>query len=88
MFYLIGSSLVQRTPVPWNEDGISAPDGPVDGRDFIVSPIADNVSRFRVERVAGVAAGSELIDITLELTSPVSGGSVSLQTQVRVGGAL
>ena len=37
VFYLIGSSLVQRTPVPWNEDGISAPDGPVDGRDFIVS---------------------------------------------------
>lgn len=88
VFHLIGSSLVQRTPVPWNEDGISAPDGPVDGRDFITSEIAENVTRFRVERVAGVAGSEQLVDITLELTSPVSGEDVSLQTQVRVGGAL
>jgi len=88
VFHLIGDSLVQRTPVPWNEDGISTPDGPVDGRDFIVSTIAENVSRFRVERVEGVTGNQELVDITLELASPVSGEIVSLQTQVRVGGAL
>jgi hypothetical protein len=88
VFYLNGSTLMQRTPVPWNEDGISAPDGPVDGRDFITSDIADNVTRFRVERVAGLAGSQQLVDITLELTSPASGEMVSLQTQVRVGGAL
>ena len=88
VFHLIGDSLVQRTPVPWNEDGISIPDGPVDGRDFIVSTIAENVSRFRVERIAGVAGNRELVDITLELTSPATGEVVSLQTQVRLGGAL
>lgn len=88
VFHLIGSSLVQRTPVPWNEDGISTPDGPVDGRDFIVSTIAENVSRFRVERVAGIPGNQELVDITLELSSPVTGEVVSLQTQVRLGGAL
>lgn len=88
VFYLVGSDLVQRTPVPWNEDGISAPDGPVDGRDFVVSTIAESVSRFRVERVAGVANGHQLVDITLELTSPITGKFVTLQTQVRVGGAL
>ena len=88
VFYLNGSSLVQRTPVPWNADGISSPDGPVDGRDFIVSTIADNVSRFRVKRVAGVTGNRELVDLTLDLTSPVSGAVVSLRTQVRLGGAL
>ena len=88
VFYLSGSSLVQRTPVPWNQDGISAPDGPVDGRDFIVSTIADDITRFRVERVAGVTGSQELVDITLELTSPDTGETVSLQTQVRLGGAL
>jgi type II secretory pathway pseudopilin PulG len=88
VFHLSGSSLVQRTPVPWNEDGISAPDGPVDGRDFIVSTIADNVTRFRVERVAGIPGDQELVDITLELTSLDTGEVVSLQTQVRLGGAL
>ena len=88
VFYLNGNSLVQRTPVPWNEDGISSPDGPVDGRDFIVSIIADNVSRFRVERVAGVAGNWELVGLELDLTSPDTGAVVSLQTQVRLGGAL
>jgi len=88
VFYLNSGALMQRTPVPWNEDGISAPDGPVDGRDFIVSALADNVSRFRVERVEGVAGDEQLVDITLELTSPETGERVSLQTQVRVGGAL
>ncbi len=88
VFYIDGSSLMQRTPVPWNQDGISAPDGPVDGRDFIVSTIAENVTRFRVERVAGVPGNKALLDITLELTSPDTGEVVSLQSVVRLGGAL
>ena len=45
------------------------------------------MTRFRVERVDNGTAG-ELIDLTLELTDPVSGEFVSLQTQIRVGGAL
>jgi hypothetical protein len=84
VFHLNGSALVQRTPVPWDENGASG----ITGRDYITSDIADNVSRFRVERVAGVAGNNQLVDITLELTSPGSGEMVSLQTQVRVGGAL
>lgn len=88
VFYLDNGALMQRVPVPWNEDGIDTPDGPVDGRDFVASAIAENVTRFRVERVAGVSGGSQLIDLTLELTSPVSGEMVSLHTRVRVGGAL
>ena len=84
VFYMTGNALMQRTPVPWDASG----GGLVTGLDYIVEPIAGNVTRFRVERVAGVPGNQQLVDITLELTSPVSGESVSLQTQVRVGGAL
>ena len=74
VFHLNGSTLVQRTPVPWDENG----SGLVSGLDYIVEPVATNVSRFRVERVAGVAGNYQLVDITLELTSPASGEMVSL----------
>ncbi len=83
VFYLAGNSLIQRTPVPWDVDS----SGTVTGLDFIEEAIADNVTRLRVERVAQ-AGRSQVVDITLELTSPDSGESVSLQTRVRVGGAL
>lgn len=87
VYYLDGNTLVERMPARWDTDGISAPDGPVDGRDFVETPIASNVTRFRVERL--ITNGPiELIELTLELTEPVSGESVSLRTNVRVGGAL
>ena len=87
VFYLSSGSLVERMPAPWDTDGISVPDGPVDGRDFIESVIAENVTRFRVERLDNGSV-VEIIDLTLELTSPLTGETVSLQAQVRVGGAL
>ena len=87
VFYLSSGSLVERMPAPWDTDGISVPDGPVDGRDFIESVIADNVTRFRVERLDNGSV-VEIIELTLELTSPITGETVSLQAQVRVGGAL
>ena len=83
VFYLSGSTLKQRQPVPWDSDV----DGDVDGRDFIEAVIAENVSRFRVERLDN-GSTFEVIELTLELTSPLSGETVSLQAQVRVGGAL
>jgi prepilin-type N-terminal cleavage/methylation domain-containing protein len=87
VFYLDGSTLMERMPVPWNEDGISVPDGPVDGRDFVASTIADNVTRFRVERIAAASGTPQLVSIELELTGP-TGTVVNLETRVRVGGAL
>lgn len=86
VFYLDNDSLIERTPVPWNEDGISAPDGPVDGRDFVESVIAENVTLFRVERIAG-STNPQLVSLRLELTGP-SGQVVSMDARVRVGGAL
>ena len=87
VFYLVGDTLMERMPVPWNEDGISSPDGPVDGRDFVESAIAEDVTRFRVERLP-TSGSTQLVDITLELTGPESGETVSLHTRVRVSGAL
>ncbi len=86
VFYLDSDSLIERMPVPWNEDGISAPDGPVDGRDFVESVIAENVTLFRVERIAG-STQPQLLLLSLELTGP-SGQVISMDARVRVGGAL
>lgn len=84
VFYLVGGTLMQRTPVPWDENG----SGFVTGEDFIAESIAENVTRLRVERVPQTGHRSQLVDLTLELTSPATGAVVSLHTQVRVGGAL
>ncbi len=87
VFYLDGDSLMERMPVPWNEDGNSSPDGPNDGRDFVASSIADNVTLLRFERVETADASIPLVQIDLELTGP-DGTTVSLSARTRVGGAL
>ena len=84
VFYLDNGTLMQRTPVPWDEDGSSG----VSGLDYIVEPLAENVSRFRVERLPPIGNRPLLLDLTLELTSPTTGESVSLHSRIRVGGAL
>jgi len=84
VFYLDNGRLMQRTPVPWDEDGSSG----VSGLDYIVAPLAENVSRFRVERLPPKGSRPLLLDLTLELTSPKTGESVSLHSRIRVGGAL
>ena len=87
VFYLDGDTLMERMPVPWNEDGNSSPDGPVDGRDFVASSVANNVTLLRFERVETTDAFNPLVRIELELTGP-DGASVSMSASVRVGGAL
>lgn len=87
VFYLNGNELIERMPVPWNEDGISIPDGPVDGRDYVESVIAENVTRFRVERLPSAAGVIQLVSIELDLEGP-GGSTVSVDTRVRIGGAL
>ena len=78
-----GRNLNMRSPVPWDINN----DSQVDGADYQTSVLANNVSLFRVERLAG-AGPTDLVDITLALTDPDSGETVSLQTRVRVGGGL
>lgn len=74
VFFLNGSTLVERRPNL----------NPADGNDFTEYVIADNVTRFRVERLIG-GVRTALVDISLELTLPDL-DPVSLNTRVRVGG--
>ena len=80
VFFLDGNTLVERHPVPWDENT----SGSVTGRDFIESVIAENVVRFRVERIE-VSAQQQMLDLQLDLADADSGETVSLQTRVRVG---
>ena len=84
VYYLSGNQLMERNPVPWDTNA----SGTVTGADFITSVIADNVSRFRVERIASGSHRYQQIDLTLELTSPETGETFSVQTRIRVSGAL
>lgn len=83
VFYLSGSDLIERTPVPWDED-LS---GSVDGRDFVEQTIAENVTLFAVVREPMTGERTQLVSLSLQLTAS-DGQNVQLTTQVRVGGAL
>ena len=83
VFYMNNGNLYQRTPVPWDEDG----DLDIDGSDTVESVIAENVSRFRVERLPPKGNRPLILDITLELTSPTTGQVVSLHNRIRAGSA-
>jgi prepilin-type N-terminal cleavage/methylation domain-containing protein len=83
VYYLDGSNLRERIPVPWDETGA----GGVTGRDFVVSTVAENVTLLRFERVDMSTGRPPIVDITLELSTPAA-GTVSVSTRIRVGGAL
>lgn len=76
--------LKERTPVPWDEDG----DGIITEQDFVISDLVEGVSLFRVERLAQGSDRALRVDLKLSLTSAATGETVSLHTQVRVGGGL
>jgi prepilin-type N-terminal cleavage/methylation domain-containing protein len=84
VFYLVGDTLIQRTPVPWDTSG----DSVVTGRDYLESVIAENVSRLRIERLPLAADRAQLLDITLELSNPETGETTRLDTRIRVSSAL
>jgi type II secretory pathway pseudopilin PulG len=76
VFFLNGTTLVERLP---NLD-------PSDGLDFTERPIAENVGAFQAERLApGPNDRAVLVELTLQLTA-ASGETVDLTTRVRVGG--
>lgn len=81
VFYLQGSSLIERRAVPWDESG----DSFVNGRDFVESTIADNVTAVRFERLAPSTGQRQLVDITLTLTDS-NGETISVNARIRLGG--
>ena len=80
VFFLSGSTLMERTPVNWDENN----DSVVDGLDFLTNPLVDQVTTFQVERLAMGNRRVALIEITLTLTAG-DGESVSLTTRNRLG---
>jgi len=82
VYYLNNGALIERIAVPWDTNA----SGTVDGRDYVESTIADNVTLLRFERVPmSTGDRAQLVDITLELTPP-DGEPFSLNTRVHVGG--
>lgn len=73
VYFVSGKKLIERMPNV----------NPVDGNDFSERVIADNVSRFRVERIPEGAGRAVLVDITLGLTG--THAEVEFSTRVRVG---
>jgi type II secretory pathway pseudopilin PulG len=81
VFYQSGADLVERTPVPWNENG----SGGVDGEDWIERIIATDVLQFYVERIPAPNGGSPLLNVLLT-RSDADGQPHTLQTTIRLGG--
>lgn len=73
VFFLSGATLMERLPNL----------NPANGADYSEYAIAENVTHFRVERVAGPSA--LLVDLTLEISLP-GGEPTRLNTRVRIGG--
>lgn len=78
VFYLNGSTLVERRAVPWDENS----DSTIDGQDYVESDIADDITLLQFERIAVAPGQPQLVEITLILGT---GNSISLNTRVRVG---
>ncbi len=77
VYYLNGTDLIERLPAI----------NPSDGADFTETVIAGNITRFRVERLDVPGSRRQLVELMLDL-SDAGGKTVSLQSRVRVGGAL
>ncbi len=80
VFYLAGSTLVRRTPVPWDTNA----SGTVTGADYVESVLAEDVTFFSVQRVG--ASATPLVRIVLRLGG-TSGDPVEVAVSVRVGSA-
>ncbi len=81
VYRLVGTTLIERMPQPWDVRGGAG----VDGRDWSEYPILENVSVFQAQRIS--TSRYEVVDLTLTALD-ANGEAQTLQTRVRVGGAL
>ena len=80
VFYQVGTSIIERTPVPWDESG----GGLVSGLDYVEHTLVTNVTQFQVERVPAPNGGPPLVNLVLTRTD-AEGVPNTLSTTVRVG---
>ena len=83
VYFLSNGTLVERLPMPWDENGA----GGVTGADYIETPLADNVTRFEVTWQEPGSGRPLLVTILLELAGPDNEPYV-LTATVRLGGGI
>ncbi len=81
VFRLAGTTLIERMPQPWDVRGGAG----VDGRDWSEYPILENVTAFQAQRIS--TSRYEVVELLLTALD-ANGETHTLQTRVRIGGAL
>jgi prepilin-type N-terminal cleavage/methylation domain-containing protein len=81
VYFLVGTTLMERLPVPWDENG----DFQVTGEDYVESALLENVSRFEVSRQDLSSNKAVLVTIILEVTGE-TGEPYTLTATLRIGG--
>ena len=81
VFYQSGATILERTPVPWDETG----NGFVTGLDYVERTLAANVLSFTVERIPAPNGGPPLIKVLLTRNDN-NGQAYTLATTIRLGG--
>ncbi|MDJ0833728.1 MAG: hypothetical protein QNJ69_09425 [Gammaproteobacteria bacterium] len=84
VYFMQGDDLVERMPVARDVNN----DSVIDGKDFIESDLADDVIRFRIERIDNPSLRRQLVDIQLDLINRDTGEVLQLHSRVRVGAEL
>ena len=79
VYYFQQGKIIERLPAPWDVNNDSA----VNGQDFIENVIAENVRRFRIERIDSDRS-QPLIHIIIESTYSAE-DQTSLETYIRLG---
>lgn len=79
LFHLTGTTLVERVRVPWD----TTSNATVDGRDYVTSVIAENVTLFET-RGELTSSGWTLLHLKMN-TLDANGAVITLETSVRVG---
>lgn len=82
VFYLSGTTLYERSPVPWDNNA----DALIDGRDVVLATIATNVSAFQVTKVPWVASARyQIVSVKITLLDGTAEAEVSFRARVGAG---
>ncbi|MGI9324255.1 MAG: prepilin-type N-terminal cleavage/methylation domain-containing protein [Pseudomonadales bacterium] len=83
VFFINDSDLIERIPVPWDENG----DLSITGNDYVESIVTSNVSFFGIRLLSDAQDDPQLLEITLSL-SDASGQMLTRSARLRLGANL
>ncbi|MGE0486588.1 MAG: prepilin-type N-terminal cleavage/methylation domain-containing protein [Gammaproteobacteria bacterium] len=81
VYYLAGSTLMKRVPVPWDTNG----DALLTGADYIETALIEGVEFFAVARRVLPAARYDSVELTLRLAATATTEALEVSATVRVG---